>query len=236
MSILLLAAVLPPLYLVFQIYKMDSVEKEPPGLLLKLLVGGGVMVFPAAMIENVFSFLHSSPALSWWAAAFIENFIVVALTEELCKFLALKFLTWKNPDFNYTFDGIVYAVVVSLGFALVENVMYTALFGMQVALIRAFTAIVAHAVFGVMMGSCYGKSRSEAVQGNNASASSLQARGVIMAVILHGAYDFTASQDTGLFTLGFFLIVVAMYVVTYRRVGKARANDAPVDEPKDYKW
>ncbi len=47
----------------------------------------------------------------------ILAFAVVAVVEEGTKFLLMKLKTWKNPNFNYSFDGIVYAVSVSLGFA-----------------------------------------------------------------------------------------------------------------------
>ena len=220
-DILLLAAALPPLYLMYRIYKMDQVEREPVGLLVKLMIGGGLITFAAAMIEGIFSVEAAG-----LAGQIVENFLVVALTEELCKFAVLRFLTWKRPEFNYTFDGVVYAVAASLGFALVENIMYVSAYGMQVALIRAFTAIVAHGVFGAVMGSYYGQARKEACAGRSFASSSLQMKGILMAVILHGFYDFTASQDSGTYTVIFLLIVVGMYVITYRRVKTAQANDS----------
>ena len=227
-NILLMAAAIPPLYLVYKIYKMDSVEREPVGLLVRLLIGGGLITFVAAFLESVFSFLYSFPGLSYWTAEIIENFFVIAIAEELCKFAVLRFLTWKSPEFNFTFDGIVYAVVVSLGSALVENIMYVTMFGMQVALVRAFTAIVAHAVFGAMMGSYYGQARREANAGREGTARSLQRQGILMAVFLHGAYDLTASQDSEAFTVAFLILVVGMYIVTYRMVKKAQENDTAI--------
>ena len=227
---LLLAAALPPIYLVYRIYKMDSVEREPVRLLVKLLIGGGIITIAASFIEGAFSFLHSSPGLSYWSSQIIENFIVVALTEELCKYVVLKFMTWKNQEFNYTFDGVVYAVTVSLGFALVENIMYTAAYGMQTALVRAFTAIIAHAVFGVITGSYYGEARKAASAGHGAASRSLRIRGIMMAVLLHGAYDLTASQEADFFTIAFLVIVVGMYIVTYRRLRIIQAGDTSIND------
>lgn len=225
MDILLLAAALPPLYLIYWIYKMDKVEREPVGLLVKLLIGGGLITFVAAMIEDLLS-LEESLGPSDLAGQIVENFLVVALTEELCKFLVLRFLTWKRPEFNYTFDGVVYAVVVSLGFALVENIMYVTAYGMSVALLRAFTAIVGHGVFGAIIGTYYGQARKAAYAGHHIASTLLQIRGIAMAVILHGFYDFTASRDSALSTVVFLLLVVAMYIVAFRRIKKVQADDS----------
>ena len=236
MDYLLLAAVVPPLFLGYRIYKMDSVEKEPVSLLIKLLVGGGLITFVASVAEDLLSVLHSSPVLSYWAAQVIENFIVVALTEELCKYIILKWMTWKNPEFNYTFDGVVYAVTVSLGFALVENIMYVYAYGINTAMIRAFTAIIAHAVFGVIMGYYYGEARKAASAGRGAAALGLRNRGILMAVLLHGLYDLTASQESELFTLLFLLIVVGMYIVTYRRLKVIQAADTEIHTDHQNPW
>ena len=98
---------------------------------------------------------------------------------------------------------------------------------MQVALIRAFTAIIAHGVFGAVMGSYYGQARREAYAGRSGAARSLQRRGLIMAIILHGVYDLTASQGKASFTIVFLILVACMYYFTYRRVKTAQLNDIP---------
>jgi hypothetical protein len=43
--------------------------------------------------------------------------------------------------FSQKFDGIVYAVFVSMGFAAIENIMYVFDYGYQTGLVRAFTAV-----------------------------------------------------------------------------------------------
>lgn len=51
MTILLLAALLPPLFLMIKIYKLDKVEKEPGGLIVKLLIFGVLTTIPAAFLR-----------------------------------------------------------------------------------------------------------------------------------------------------------------------------------------
>ena len=75
---------------------------------------------------------------------------MVALTEE-AKFIALRYYAFRNKNFNEPFDGIIYAVYISMGFAFV-NILYVSQGGMQVAILRTFTAVPAHAMFAVMMG------------------------------------------------------------------------------------
>ena len=69
-------------------------------------------------------------------------YIVVACSEEGAKYLLMRFKTWNSSAFNCQFDGVVYAVSVSLGFALLENIMYVLQYGMATAVVRAFTAIM----------------------------------------------------------------------------------------------
>ena len=82
----------------------------------------------------------------------ILYFVIVAIAEESSKYFFLKKRTWNNPEFNCQYDGVVYAVFVSLGFALWENINYVLSYGFSTAIVRAITAIPGHACFGVFMG------------------------------------------------------------------------------------
>ena len=122
-SLYAVAAVGPTLVLMWYIYKKDKIEKEPLGLLVKLALMG----IPAALLSMV---LES--AGMWlldqffpWGGLFytiILCFLVIALVEEGSKYLMMKATSWKHPEFNCSFDGIVYSVFVSLGFAAFENI------------------------------------------------------------------------------------------------------------------
>jgi len=146
----LLASLAPVLIILFYIYFRDKYDKEPLGLLLKALLMGIVIIVPVIFIERLL--MNLMPQSSKVAAAAYHAFVVAGSTEELFKFLALYLLVWKSPSFDEKFDGIVYAVFVSLGFAGVENVLYVMDGGMQTALTRALTAVPAHAIFGITMG------------------------------------------------------------------------------------
>ena len=115
---------------------------------------------------------------------FVKAFFVVALIEEFSKYLMVRYYAQPKKDFNEPFDGIIYAVMVSMGFAFVENIFYVIEGGMQVAIIRAITAIPAHATFAILMGYYMGKAKFS----NNKAKFNLI--GLALAILFHGAYDF----------------------------------------------
>ena len=124
-SIYILAAVLPAVFLLRYIYKHDTVEKEPPGLLLSLLLMGVLAALASIVLEVIGQkILDANISQDDPYYNIILAFVVVAAVEEGTKFFFLKRRTWNNPNFNYRFDGIVYAVFVSLGFAAFENIKY----------------------------------------------------------------------------------------------------------------
>jgi RsiW-degrading membrane proteinase PrsW (M82 family) len=156
---LLLIAVAPVFIILAYIYYRDKYEKEPLSLLIQGLIAGGVIVFPILYFEQLIK-PFAAPMLQIYSAAW-TSFVVAALVEEAFKIFAVYILIWKNPNFNERFDGIVYAVFVSLGFALIENIGYVFAHpnDLKIGLLRAFTAVPAHAMFGIMMGYWIGLAR-----------------------------------------------------------------------------
>ena len=229
LAIYILAAVLPAVILLRYIYRTDTVEKEPPGLLFRLLLMGVV----AALGSGVFELLgqtilnalvdQGSPVYTVLLA-----FLVVALVEEGMKFLLLKRSTWYHPAFNYRFDGIVYAVFVSLGFAAFENIQYVFQYGLSVALPRALLAVPGHMSFAVFMGLFYGRAKLCEAYDYRWGVKRNLVTGYLMAVFLHGVYDTCAMLGTSLATVLFLLFVVVMYLWVYRTLKREAATDTPV--------
>lgn len=235
------AAVIPPLILLGYIYKKDKVEKEPPQLLALLALGGALAVLPALILERLGLSLASRllPSGSIGYAAFV-CFVVVALVEEGCKLFFLKRISWRHPDFNYRFDAIVYAVFVSMGFALVENLFYVAGDGtFATAIVRALTAIPGHAAFSVFMGYYYGtaktyQSAAELSQNPTRAAacrrlSQKQLRqALLVPVLLHGLYDFLLSLGYVWMQAVFVIFLAWLDFNAIRKIRTATQRDAPV--------
>lgn len=225
----LLAALLPALLLMRYIYRKDTIEKEPKGMLVGLVFLGVAAALVAVVIETIgkgvlSGFLEEGDP----AYTIIMAFLVVAVVEEGAKFLFMRWRTWKDPNFNYQFDGIVYAVFVSLGFAAFENISYVMGYGLTTAILRALLAIPAHMGFAVFMGYFYARAKLCADEGNRFRRRLNLWAGYLIAVLLHGFYDACALMGTVLSTLLFVIFVIVMYIVVIRFVKKESRNDRPV--------
>jgi RsiW-degrading membrane proteinase PrsW (M82 family) len=227
--IYLIAALLPALFLMRYVYRMDTVEKEPPGLLAGLVFLG----VAAALVAVIFETLGTGVLSAFVqqdepAYTIILAFLVVAVVEEGAKFLFLLWRTWRDPNFNYRFDGIVYAVFLSLGFAAFENISYVMGYGLSAALYRALLAIPAHMGFAVFMGLFYARAKRCSDEGNVFGKRLNLWAAFLTAVFLHGFYDACAMMGTVLSTLLFAAFVIAMYIIVIRIVKSESRNDQPV--------
>ena len=182
---LLLLAVAPIFIVILYIYYKDKYEKEPGRLLLyNFLLGAIVSIIITMVMYYGFNIILPLPDRTSVLQQFIRAFFVVGFTEEFSKYIIVKFYSQSKADFNEPFDGIVYAVMVSMGFAATENIMYVLQGGYQVAILRAFTAVPAHATFGILMGYFVGKAKF------SKHKIVLNITGLLLAMLFHGAYDF----------------------------------------------
>lgn len=230
MNFFLYAAVLPALILMVYVYSKDRVEKEPFGLLVLLAFWGAMSCFPAIVGETVtFYVLDMFMESGTVEYAFFEAFFCVALVEELCKYFFLQRHTWNSTHFNCSFDGIVYSVFVSLGFAALENVKYLFSYGPGVLISRALLSIPGHMTFSIFMGLYYSRARKCAAYGNVAGVSRNRTLALVVAVLLHGFYDFCLMSGSDLLYGFFFVFVVLLDVVSIRTVRRESAQDTPIE-------
>lgn len=227
--IYLLAALLPALFLMRYIYRKDTIEKEPKGMLVGLVFLGVAAAVVAIILETLGSTVLSRFLKEGEAAhTIVLAFLVVAVAEEGAKYLFLLWRTWRDPNFNFRFDGIVYAVFVSLGFAAFENISYVMGYGLSTAVARALLAIPAHMGFAVFMGYFYARAKRCSDEGNVAGKRKNLWAAFFSAVLLHGFYDACALLGTLLSALLFVAFVIAMYIIVIRMVKRESRNDEPV--------
>ena len=225
----LLASLAPVFIILFYIYLRDKYEKEPLGMLVKALLLGIVIVLPVIFVERLL--MNLMPEAGKAVSAAWHAFVVAGTTEELFKFLALYLLIWNSPSFNEKFDGIVYAVFVSLGFAGVENVLYVLDGGMQTALTRALTAVPAHAIFGITMGYYLGIAHMYLeLRGKYLG------RALLIPIILHGIYDFILMVEIGWLLLLFVPYVIVLYIWGMKKMKVLSDTSVfkPVEEEQDH--
>ena len=182
---LLLLAVAPAMVIILYIYFKDKFEKEPIQLLFKnFLLGATASILITFILGLVALYILPVHDTKSFYKQFVKAFIAVALVEEFSKYVIVRFYAQRNKEFNEPFDGIVYAVLVSMGFATLENVLYTFQHGAGVGLLRAFTAVPAHATFAILMGYYMGKAKF------SVNKRQLNLLGLFVATLFHGAYDF----------------------------------------------
>ncbi len=185
----ILLAILPGLVISFLIFQQDKYEKEQALPLILCFALGMLITFPALRIEEWADGLGFHESESIWLTLAVA-LIVVALNEELFKFLALYAYPFQQKFFNEPYDGIVYSVMIAMGFATLENLMYATQYGLEITLVRAFTAVPAHGVFAIVMGYFVGKAKFEPEERVQHLL-----RGLLIATLFHGVYDFFILQQ-----------------------------------------
>jgi len=183
MLILLAVALAPGAAIGLYIYLKDKHEREPVGLLMVSFFFGILSVFVTMLLSRMIGSFITIDEQSVGQQA-VHAFIIVALVEEFSKFIFVRGILYNNTNFNEPFDGIVYSVMVSMGFATFENIIYVMEGGIGTALLRMFSAVPAHASFAILMGFYLGKAKFE----HKRSYYALHALGV--ATLFHGAYDY----------------------------------------------
>jgi RsiW-degrading membrane proteinase PrsW (M82 family) len=182
---LLALAMAPGIAICLFIYFKDKYNREPLGLLILSFFMGVLSIIPAVIIQIALTKpvkLLMGPGILYTA---VFSYLIVALSEEGSKFLALRLLPFRRKAFDDPFDGIVYAVVVSMGFATLENIMYVSDHGIGTGILRMFLSVPAHATFGVLMGYHVGLAKFDPAN---------RRRHLVLAifwpVLFHGTFDF----------------------------------------------
>lgn len=188
MSILI--STLPGLLVCWIIYRADRYEREPIWAVAMCYGLGILATFPAIWAEKhlipLVGNVGDDPVLT-----FLLSFGVVAPVEEAVKWAALLAGAYAWYFFNEPFDGIVYSVIISMGFATMENIAYVDFWGQEIVLIRMFTAFPAHLVFAIAMGYYTGKAKF-APKGERLH---WLLWGLLVSLSLHGLYDFLVFQQ-----------------------------------------
>ncbi len=254
------AAILPAVALGIYIFKKDRAEKEPIGLLVALLLLGCAICIPVVEVGGILNavigaifrlfaveadgqLLLSSTMYTIYNV--VDNFIGVALVEEGFKFLAMFLLTRNSKHFNSLFDGIVYAVFVSLGFAGLENILYVFQYGWMTALMRAVLSVPGHMFFGVLMGYYYSfwhmNGKVAQLERNMKDAGLIDrsipecsgtpslVRSLVMPILAHGMYDFCCTMNSAVYTVAFYAFVAFLYYYCFKQIRKMSRIDMEDD-------
>ena len=178
-------AVAPGIAVCLFIYSLNKYDRRAVRYLVIAFLLGMLATLPALLVQTLATdvrednFRHSIWSYLWYA------FVIVALSEEGSKWLVLRVYAYPKTVFKEPFDGVVFAVMIGMGFATVENIEYVHKFGLETGVSRAFLAIPAHAAFAVLMGYPVGKAKFA-----SGRRWWLMGQGLLVAVLFHGSFDF----------------------------------------------
>ena len=235
-AIIILLALIPAVSLMVKIYRRDKTDQEPVGLLL-LCVLGGVL---AAVLASNLEALGSIP-LGWahvtaeslgknsdvWYVALYA--LMIGFSEEFSKLVFLYLFTWKNKNFNFLFDGIVYAVFVSLGFAGLENILYVMHYpSLAVVILRAVLSVPGHMCFSVFQGYFYSRAKRKENCGDMRKMRLEIFQGLLLAAVTHACYDgiILSGKDYNTIVFAIFFVIVDLYA--WRIIKTESVNDGAI--------
>ena len=221
---LMALAIIPGLLILIYVYGKDKVEKEPLGMIIKLVFLGVISCIAAGFAEQALSTVYPQYPPGTLEYALITSFGLAALCEEILKYLALRIGSWRSKHFNYRFDGIVYGTSAAVGFAVLENIMYVAQYGLATAISRAFLAVPLHAFCGVFMGIFYSYSKKASIMGRGSSSLFYTILSLAVPMLIHGIYDtlaFLATETATYMLLAFVVLLYIAAITTIRKLSKA---------------
>ena len=222
MNYLLILTIFPIFYLCKYISDKD-INKEPKKLVRRIFIMSIFSVVPIIFLEiELMKYFPADDASLDFTNLFINIFISIALVEEGFKYIIAMINCYFNKEFDEFYDGIVYGVYASLGFALVENILYVfnnfdAAY--STAILRAIISIPGHACFGIVIGYFIAKAKF-----SNKNKSINLILGLLVPAILHTIYDSLLFYSSDLCVILFFLFYIIMFIYCFILVKKVSRN------------
>ncbi len=173
------AGIAPGLALLSYFYLKDEYGAEPLSVVFRTFIYGALLVFPIMFIQYVIDVEHLV------VSEFLNAFLTTGFLEEFFKWFILFYAIYQHVEFDEPFDGIVYSVMIGMGFATVENILYVQQHGLGTALVRMFLSVPAHATFAILMGYFAGKAKFKPER-----RKFYLFTGIFWAAFFHGTYDF----------------------------------------------
>lgn len=215
------------LWLWFWLKQEDSEKPEPFGLIALTFFVGGLLVFIAIALER-------------YSLHFIENdttsqIILWATIEEVLKLLGVMIIIWGNSAVDEPIDYPMYFIACGLGFAAFENVLYLleplkvsgTVVGMLTGNLRFLGSTLLHAISSGMIGSAIGLTFYL-----NKYRKRYLLVGIILAIVLHSAFNFFIMKGSGenfLSVFGFLWVVAIINILIFeklKRMGRDNSSYA----------
>ncbi len=203
-----LAITVVPSIIILLFFYLSDKFKEPKSTITTVFFLGILICLPAGILNGFMSDNFGDPKNQ---NDLTHSFLGPAWTEEILKFLVLYTIVLRRKEFNEPMDGIVYGVVVSLGFATYENYDYVFRLAeiweidpAQLAIWRSYSAVPMHGLNGCIMGFYFGM-----------YAFSANKKYLILSLIipffLHGFYNFFGYPVNIMIVLGMLALAIILH-------------------------
>ncbi len=203
-----LAITVVPSIIILLFFYLSDKFKEPKSTITTVFFLGILICLPAGILNGFMSDNFGDPKNQ---NDLTHSFLGPAWTEEILKFLVLYTIVLRRKEFNEPMDGIVYGVVVSLGFATYENYDYVFRLAeiweidpAQLAIWRSYSAVPMHGLNGCIMGFYFGM-----------YAFSANKKYLILSLIipffLHGFYNFFGYPINIMIVLGMLALAIILH-------------------------
>ena len=254
---LALVAVLPAIALCAYVFFKDRAEKEPIGLLAVLFGAGALAYIPSVFVERLFLNLidkgfESSRVISPEGLITFESTESEVLYLVLCAFfgfslvricfqwLCLFLITYKNKNFNYLFDGVVYSVFLSLGFAVAENVHFIMQNDIELLLPKLLTSVACQLFVGIVIGYYYTmwhmrfnankienvlKEKKLVENDNIKSSAPWLCAGIVIPFLTSAVYALAGSLHNEIIEIVFYTAVFTVFGISFLTVDQMASKD-----------
>jgi len=214
--LIIILAFAPGAFWLWFFARKDRYDPEPKKRIAQTFFAGLLAVFPAAILELVGEKLIV-PGGHW--SLIVDSFLLIGVSEELFKFLAVYLWAYRKSDFNEVMDGITYAASSSLGFASLENLFYT--YQMPSIIIsRALFSTLGHVLFSMFWGYPLGLVKMRMKKGR------IILWGLLLSAFLHGLYDVLLFSENLCLASLVIPLLVALYLIAGRRIKRSLASSA----------
>ncbi|UJF31164.1 glutamic-type intramembrane protease PrsW [Paenibacillus hexagrammi] len=222
---IIMAAIAPGLSLLTYFYLKDRYETEPIHLVIRMFIFGVLLVYPTMVLQH-------SLIQEFGEGTFTSAFFLSGGIEEFLKWFVIYHLIYRHASFDEPYDGIVYAVAVSLGYATLENIIYAFLNASSFSelLVRALLPVSAHALFGVMMGYYMGKAKFTPSQKKKYLWFS-----IFLPILWHGVFDYILLIAKNYWVWIMIPIMTFLWIRTIWRVDRANEHSPLRISPSDEK-
>lgn len=232
-QLLLIVAIVPVIVLLKYVYKCD-VEKEPRSLLSKVFIRGCLTVIPSIIFEVIFSCFYDIDYINNYFILLVGTFLGVGLIEEFFKWLNIYKNTYNNIEFNHRYDAIVYSVYSSLGFAIVENILYVVPSDLPTGIVRGLLSVPGHACDSVLMGYFLGKAKDSDIHNRHLLSYIYLLLSILIPSIQHAIYDsvllyININSEENILIIIFLIFVFITYLVSFVIVRSVSSIDKNMD-------